>query len=156
MKYFLVNVIVFIIFSKIVLANMQNPPAKVNDSKILMDKQQIQNTIEAGEYELAKTNLKIFLKNNSSDHEAYNLLGYVERQLQNYELAISYYKKALSIDKNFTGAHHYIAITYLEIDDLESAKYHLNQLDLICLFGCDDFYDLKNKIAFYEANNEEQ
>ena len=154
MRYFLVNVIVVILFSKFVLANMQDPPAKVNDKKILMDKQDIQNTIEAGEYELARTNLKIFLENNSSDFEAYNLLGYVERQLQNYELAINFYKKALSLNENFIGAHHYIAITYLEMDDLESAKYHLNQLDLICLFGCDDFYDLKNKIAFYEANNE--
>ena len=98
--------------------------------------------------------LKIFIENNSFDHEAYNLLGYVERQLQNYELAINFYKKALSIDSNFTGAHHYIAITYLEMDNLSSAKYHLDKLDLICLFGCEDFYDLKNKIAFYEANNE--
>ena len=40
------------------------------------------------------------------------------------------------------------------MDNLNSAKYHLGKLDLICLFGCEDFYDLKNKIAFYEANNE--
>ena len=64
------------------------------------------------------------------------------------------HKKALSIDSNFTGAHNYIAISYLEMDDLISAKYHLDQLDLICLFGCEDFYDLKIKIAFYEKNNE--
>ena len=154
MRYFLINLIVFILFAKFVFANMQDPSATVNDNKILMDKKDIQNTIESGEYELARNNLKVFLENNTSDYEAYNLLGYVERQLQNYELAINFYKKALSLDKNFIGAHHYIAITYLEMDDLESAKYHLNQLDLICLFGCDDFYDLKNKIAFYEANNE--
>ncbi|SRR6056300_1228278 len=154
MRYLLVNVIVIILFSKFVLANMQDPPGASNDNNLLINKQDIQNTIEAGEYELARTNLKAFLEKNDSDYEAYNLLGYVERQLQNYELAINFYKKALSLDKNFIGAHHYIAITYLEMDDLESAKYHLDQLDLICLFGCDDFYDLKNKIAFYEANNE--
>jgi len=154
MRYFLVNVIVFVLFSKFVLANMQDPPTTVNDNNILIDKQVIQNTIEAGEYELARTNLKSFIEINSSDYEAYNLLGYVERQLQNYELAIHFYKKALSLDKNFIGAHHYIAVTYLEMDNLESAKHHLDQLDLICLFGCDDFYDLKNKIAFYESNNE--
>ena len=49
MRYFLVTVIVFILFSKFVLANMQEPPAKVNDNKILMDKKYIQNTIESGE-----------------------------------------------------------------------------------------------------------
>ena len=155
MRYFLSSIVVFLFFSKVVLANMQDPTPTTNDSSdILMDKQSIHKMIDAGEYDKARSNLKIFIENNSSDHEAYNLLGYVERQLQNYELAINFYKKALSIDSNFTGAHHYIAITYLEMDNLNSAKYHLDKLDLICLFGCEDFYDLKNKIAFYEANNE--
>jgi tetratricopeptide (TPR) repeat protein len=155
MRYFLSSIIVFLFFSKVVLANMQDPTPTTNDnSDILMDKKSIHKMIDAGEYEKARSKLKIFIENNSSDHEAYNLLGYVERQLQNYELAINFYKKALSIDSNFTGAHHYIAITYLEMDNLNSAKYHLDKLDLICLFGCEDFYDLKNKIAFYEANNE--
>ena len=155
MRYFLSSIVVFLFFSKVVLANMQDPTPTTNDnSDILMDKKSIHKMIDAGEYEKARSNLKIFIENNSSDHEAYNLLGYVERQLQNYELAINFYKKALSIDSNFTGAHHYIAITYLEMDNLSSAKYHLDKLDLICLFGCEDFYDLKNKIAFYEANNE--
>ena len=155
MRYFLSSIVVFLFFSRVVLANMQDPTPTTNDnSDILMDKKSIHKMIDAGEYEKARSNLKIFIENNSSDHEAYNLLGYVERQLQNYELAINFYKKALSIDNNFTGAHHYIAITYLEMDNLNSAKYHLDKLDLICLFGCEDFYDLKNKIAFYEANNE--
>ena len=155
MRYFLSSIVVFLFFSKVVLANMQDPTPTANEnSDILMDKKSIHKMIDAGEYEKARSNLKIFIENNSSDHEAYNLLGYVERQLQNYELAINFYKKALSIDSNFTGAHHYIAITYLEMDNLNSAKYHLDKLDLICLFGCEDFYDLKNKIAFYEANNE--
>lgn len=155
MRYFLSSIVVLLFFSKVVLANMQDPTPTANDnSDILMDKKSIHKMIDAGEYEKARSNLKIFIENNSSDHEAYNLLGYVERQLQNYELAINFYKKALSIDSNFTGAHHYIAITYLEMDNLNSAKYHLDKLDLICLFGCEDFYDLKNKIAFYEANNE--
>ncbi len=155
MRYFLSSIVVFLFFSKVVLANMQDPTPITNDnSDILMDKKSIHKMIDAGEYEKARSKLKIFIENNSSDHEAYNLLGYVERQLQNYELAINFYKKALSIDSNFTGAHHYIAITYLEMDNLNSAKYHLDKLDLICLFGCEDFYDLKNKIAFYEANNE--
>ena len=155
MRYFLSSIVVFLFFSKVVLANMQDPAPTTNDnSDILMDKKSIHKMIDAGEYEKARSNLKIFIENNSSDHESYNLLGYVERQLQNYELAINFYKKALSIDSNFTGAHHYIAITYLEMDNLNSAKYHLDKLDLICLFGCEDFYDLKNKIAFYEANNE--
>ncbi len=154
MKYFLVNLIIIIFFSKILLANREEPTSLIDTKDNLVSKESINKTIEAGEYELARNNLKDFIKDNNYDYEAYNLLGYVERQLQNYDVAISFYKKALSINSNFTGAHHYIAITYLEIDDFKNAKYHLDQLDLICLFGCEDFYDLKNKIAFYEANNE--
>ena len=45
-------------------------------------------------------------------------------------------------------------MAYLELDDIEKAKYHLNQLDLICLFGCKDYFEVKNKIEFYEANND--
>ena len=41
MRYFLVTVIVFILFSKFGLANMQDPPATVNDNKILLDKKNI-------------------------------------------------------------------------------------------------------------------
>ena len=154
MKYFLVNLIIIIFFSKILLANREEPTSLIDTKDNLVSKESINKTIEAREYELARNNLKDFIKDNNYDYEAYNLLGYVERQLQNYDVAISFYKKALSINSNFTGAHHYIAITYLEIDDFKNAKYHLDQLDLICLFGCEDFYDLKNKIAFYEANNE--
>jgi tetratricopeptide (TPR) repeat protein len=155
MRYFLVNLIIIFFISKMVLANMEEPTISTSETTdTLINKQSIHTMIEAGEYELAKSNLMNFIKTNNSDHEAYNLLGYVERQLQNYKLAISFYKKSLSIESNFIGAHHYIAVTYLEIDDLKSAKYHLDQLDLICLFGCEDFYDLKNRIAFYEANNE--
>ena len=81
MRYFLSSIVVFLFFSKVVLANMQDPSPTTNDnSDILMDKKSIHKMIDAGEYEKARSNLKIFIENNSSDHEAYNLLGYVERQ----------------------------------------------------------------------------
>ena len=100
MKYFLVIIIIFLYFSKVVVANMENPVNIVNDkNNILIDKQIIQKKIEAGEYDEARIHLKSFIETNSSDYEAYNLLGYVERQLQNYELAIHFYKKALYIIK---------------------------------------------------------
>ena len=120
---------------------------------IIIDKSLILNLINQGKYEEAKLNLLEIIKKDEEDAEAYNLLGYTERQLQNYILAIKFYKRALTINNDFIGAHHYIAMAYLELDDIEKAKYHLNQLDLICLFGCEDYFEVKNKIKFYEANN---
>ena len=134
----------------------QNPPSSKGDTKvdILIDKSMILKFINQGEYIKAKKNLLVIIKKDEGDAEAYNLLGYAERQLQNYISAIKFYKKALTINNDFIGAHHYIAMAYLELDDIEKAKYHLNQLDLICLFGCKDYFEVKNKIEFYEANND--
>ena len=134
----------------------QNPSSSKGDTKvdILIDKSMILKFINQGEYKKAKKNLLVIIKKDEGDAEAYNLLGYAERQLQNYISAIKFYKKALTINNDFIGAHHYIAMAYLELDDIEKAKYHLNQLDLICLFGCKDYFEVKNKIEFYEANND--
>ena len=134
----------------------QNPPSSKGATKvdILIDKSMILKFINQGEYKKAKKNLLVIIKKDEGNAEAYNLLGYTERQLQNYISAIKFYKKALTINNDFIGAHHYIAMAYLELDDIEKAKYHLNQLDLICLFGCEDYFEIKNKIEFYEANND--
>ena len=123
------------------------------EADITIDKSLILNLINQGKYEEANRNLLVIIKKDEEDAEAYNLLGYIERQLQNYILAIKFYKRALAINNDFIGAHHYIAMAYLELDDIEKAKYHLNRLDLICLFGCEDYFEVKNKIKFYEANN---
>ena len=157
------KVLLFIIFYFITICwpltkimGNQNPPSSKGDTKvdILIDKSMILKFINQGEYKKAKNNLLVIIKKDEGDAEAYNLLGYAERQLQNYISAIKFYKKALTINNDFIGAHHYIAMAYLELDDIEKAKYHLNQLDLICLFGCEDYFEIKNKIEFYEANND--
>tara|TARA_B110000858_G_scaffold154651_1_gene176489 strand:+ start:487 stop:900 length:414 start_codon:yes stop_codon:yes gene_type:complete len=136
------------------MANMEAPSSRDSaEADITIDKSLILNLINQGKYEEAKRNLLVIIKKDEEDAEAYNLLGYIERQLQNYILAIKFYKRALAINNDFIGAHHYIAMAYLELDDIEKAKYHLNRLDLICLFGCEDYFEVKNKIKFYEENN---
>ncbi|MGY8976221.1 MAG: tetratricopeptide repeat protein [Alphaproteobacteria bacterium] len=157
MKNLLCIVFYFIIIFyplKIIMANIEAPSSRDSaEADITIDKSLILNLINQGKYEEAKRNLLVIIKKDEEDAEAYNLLGYIERQLQNYILAIKFYKRALAINNDFIGAHHYIAMAYLELDDIEKAKYHLNQLDLICLFGCEDYFEVKNKIKFYEANN---
>jgi hypothetical protein len=32
------------------------------------------------------------------------------------------------------------------------AEYHLQRLDLVCLFGCQSFYTLKEAISLYRVN----
>ena len=156
MKKILLILFYFIIIvspSTKLIANLSQPSNENNvENNIVIDKSEILNYIDEGKYEKAQALLLTIIMSDDIDAEAYNLLGYTERQLQNYKVAINYYKKALEIDENLIGAHHYIAMAYLELDDLDAAKYHLNQLDLICLFGCEDFFELKKKIALYETN----
>ena len=66
--------------------------------------------------------LLVIIKKDEEDAEAYNLLGYKKDNYKIISLAIKFYKRALAINNDFIGAHHYIAMAYLELDDIEKAK----------------------------------
>jgi tetratricopeptide (TPR) repeat protein len=42
-----------------------------------------------------------------------NFIGYSYRNLKNYELAFTHYKRAIELDPRHRGAHEYIGETYL-------------------------------------------
>ena len=109
--------------------------------------------IEAGEYDTAIAYFHVVLVDYPGHAEAYNQLGYINRRLQNFDRAFAFYAEALKIAPDHTGAHHYIGEAYLEVGNLAKAEYHLRQLDLLCLFGCDDFYQLEQAVALHKANN---
>ncbi len=111
------------------------------------------DAIDAGDYETAITVFEAVLDKDPRDAEAHNQLGYVHRRLQDFPRAFSHYRTALSIDPAHTGAHNYIGEAYLETGQLEMAEGHLRELDMICLFGCDDYYELAQAVALYKANN---
>jgi len=109
--------------------------------------------IEAGEYEVAAEFFAGIAESDPTNAEAYNQLGYINRRLQNFPQAFAFYNQALELDPQHTGAHHYIGEAYLEIGELANAEDHLRRLDLICLFGCDDFFELQQAVALYKANH---
>ena len=108
--------------------------------------------LEGGHYQEAIDILLVIIEGNPRHAEAFNQLGYANSQLQNYETALNYYHQALEIDAEHTGAHAYLGKVYLEMDDLKMAEHHLAQLDLICLFGCEPFFSLKEAISLYRSN----
>jgi tetratricopeptide (TPR) repeat protein len=83
--------------------------------------------------------------------DAHNYLGYAYRKSGNYDQAFSHYKQALAINPDHRGAHEYIGEAYLETNDLASAQKHLDALDDLCLFGCKEYTELKDRIAAYKA-----
>lgn len=109
--------------------------------------------VDAGDYETALTLFKRVIEAEPDHANAYNMLGYTHRRLQDYKAAIRNYRQALAIDPEHTGAHHYIGEAYLEIGNLAMAEKHLQRLNIICLFGCDDFEDLQQAVELYRHNN---
>ena len=81
---------------------------------------------------------------------AYNRMGYAERQLGHLDAAFRYYDKALALDPKHRGAHEYIGEAYLIAGDRAKAEEHLAILDKLCFFGCEEYSELKKKIAEYK------
>lgn len=83
--------------------------------------------------------------------DAFNWLGYAQRNQGNYDAAFDAYNKALAIDGRHRGAHEYIGEAYLKVGNIAKAEEHLKRLDSICTFGCAEYTELKNKIASAKA-----
>jgi len=85
-----------------------------------------------------------------TDADAWNYLGFSNRKLKKFDLALSAYQKALAIDPDHRGANEYLGELYLQTDNLAKARERLKKLDNICTFGCEELDDLKAAIIAYE------
>jgi tetratricopeptide (TPR) repeat protein len=86
------------------------------------------------------------------DHaDLQNSLGFAHRNLKQYELAFTHYKRAIAIDPRHRGAHEYIGEAYLMVGNLAEAEKHLAALRDICLLPCEELTDLERAIAQYRG-----
>jgi Flp pilus assembly protein TadD len=79
-----------------------------------------------------------------------NYLGFAHRNAGKLDLALRHYQRALKLDPRHRGAHEYIGEAYLMMKDLGKAEEHLAALDRICLLPCEEYSDLKARIAAYK------
>lgn len=79
--------------------------------------------------------------------DAWNWLGYAWRHLGDMDKSFASYKRALSFDPVHLGAHEYIGEAYLKVGDIASAERHLTELERICAATCEEYAELKAKIA---------
>jgi len=89
----------------------------------------------------------------SSNADAYNLLGYSERKRGNLDAAFKHYERALALDPDHRGAHEYVGEAFLLSDNLPKAEEHLARLDKLCFFSCEEYRDLKKAIAAYKKEH---
>ena len=83
--------------------------------------------------------------------DVHNYLGYALRKLKNYDAALKHYKIALRLAPKHRGANEYLGELYLVLGDLEKAEERLAVLDKACLFGCEEYTELKDAITAYKA-----
>ena len=100
----------------------------------------------------AQTTLKQALTSNAQNADYHNLYAYSLRKGANpdMKLVFFHYEEALRIDPKHRGAHEYIGEAYLQTGNLAKAKEHLAALDKLCVFGCEEFTDLKTAVSKYE------
>jgi tetratricopeptide (TPR) repeat protein len=84
---------------------------------------------------------------------AQNYLGYTYRKSGKLDLAFKHYEEALRLNPKHRGAHEYMGEAYLMVNNLAKAEEHLKVLDRLCLFGCEEYDDLKKAVAEYKQNN---
>ena len=107
--------------------------------------------IKSEQYERALDILKAEFEKNPNDADVNNLLGYSNRKLKRYDLALTYYQKALAINPQHRGANNYIAHLYLETNNQAKAEEHLAVLDRACRFGCEEYSELKQALKSYRG-----
>lgn len=108
-------------------------------------------SIQSNNYDQALKQLQSADEVNSADWN--NLMGYSLRKKQPPDLAASekYYQAALKIDPSHRSAMEYYGELLLMKQDLPGAEAMLARLDKACLFGCEEYSDLKASIAKYQG-----
>ena len=107
-----------------------------------------------GKFLVAIKHLERAARISPNNPDVYNLLGYSHRKLDQLEQAFDYYWKALKLDPRHLGANEYIGELYLRTNNLKKAEEHLAVLDDVCLFGCDEYDELKDAIEKYKKSRE--
>ena len=105
--------------------------------------------VEDGKYNMALDLLRRV--KNQNQPRVLNYIGYSTRKLGDVDEGITYYKKALSLDPNYNVAREYLGEGYLQKGDLGSAKQQLAEISKRCGVSCEEYKDLAEEIAKYEA-----
>jgi Flp pilus assembly protein TadD len=106
--------------------------------------------VKAKNWTEAVAKLKIAERRNPDSADLHNFLGFSYRNLKQFDLAFTHYKRSLTLDPRHRGAHEYIGEAYLMTRDLASAEKHRDLLKGICLLGCEELADLEKAIAEYK------
>ena len=157
MKTFRFLLSVFIVIQLSLGVTLADPTSTDNNDKtepVSVDYKNGSIAAYNGKFQVAIKHLERAARISPNNPDVYNLLGYSHRKLDQLEKAFDYYWKALKLDPRHLGANEYIGELYLRTNNLKKAEEHLAVLDDVCLFGCDEYDDLKDAIEKYKKSRE--
>ena len=138
----------------ITLADPSSPDNNDKTEPVSVDYKNGSIAVYNGKFQVAIKHLERAARISTNNPDVYNLLGYSHRKLDQLEKAFDYYLKALKLDPRHPGANEYIGELYLRTNNLKKAEEHLAVLDDVCLFGCDEYDNLKDAIEKYKKSSE--
>ena len=100
-----------------------------------------------GRYDEAITTLNYV--SNPNDKRVLNYLGYSYRKSGNIEVGLTYYKKALAIDPDYTLVREYLGEALIQMGDISGAKGQLLEIKQRCKGACPEYADLAEQLAPY-------
>ncbi|HEU0199553.1 MAG TPA: tetratricopeptide repeat protein [Burkholderiaceae bacterium] len=140
-----------IMFALATTAARADPGPGFSEAAVDPDLKRGQEAIQKKDWDGAISALAHVREREPKNADVYNLLGFAERNRGNLAQAFELYGTALKLDPKHRGAHEYIGEAYLIANDLARAEEHLAALDKLCFFPCEEYSDLKKKIAAYKA-----
>ncbi len=127
----------------LVSANMSGEESPPSEEPNYVDGRK---ALENKDYKAAIEKLSKAAEADKGNADIHNYLGFAYRNAGDLENAFKHYKKALALSPGHRGANEYIGEAYLMTNDVAKAEEHLNKLRSICVTGCAELNELKEKI----------
>jgi tetratricopeptide (TPR) repeat protein len=106
--------------------------------------------VQAGDYQRALGSLQKVVQADPRNADAWNYIGFSQRNLHHFDESLAAYQKALAINPDHRGANEYLGELYLKTGDLEKARAQLSKLQSLCPTGCSEYDDLRKAVGAHQ------
>lgn len=103
---------------------------------------EVRARIAAKDWSAAVKLLNAIVDADSSNADAFNLLGYSLRNLGQYDQAGKAYATALRLNPRHLGALEYQGVLFIKLGQLDKARANLDKLKSLCGTDCEEYEDL--------------
>ena len=106
--------------------------------------------VKANDWPTVIARMQKYVERDPKSADGWNELGHAYRNIGDMDNSFKHYDKALQIDPNHRNAREYLGEAYLLVGNLALAEQQLKVLDKACFLPCEQYSDLKDKIARYK------